>query len=225
MTDSTASATAGGPLLFVSYAHEDKELCRRLVLMLGLVLKARGYDVWWDQAMVAGTWSDQIERSLQRAVAGLLLVSEHSLTSRFVMEEELPRLLARGVVAPVYGRPCPWESVPAVAALQFLGSTEKALAEMDESRGELAAALSALAKQAPDFLGLRPVASPPGAAPSAWLAAACSACTARVGSASPSSPSPWPATRPCGERSPTASTGWCWVSGRTRWQPKPLSPA
>jgi WD40 repeat protein len=170
MTDSTASATADGPLLFVSYAHEDKELCRRLVLMLGLVLKARGYDVWWDQAMVAGTWSDQIERSLQRAVAGLLLVSEHSLTSRFVMEEELPKLLARGVVAPVYGRPCPWESVPAVAALQFLGSTEKALAEMDESRGELAAALSALAKQAPDFLGLRPVADEP--VPSAGAEAA-----------------------------------------------------
>jgi len=159
--------TAGRPLLFVSYAHEDKELCRRLVLMLGLVLKARGYDVWWDQAMVAGTWSNQIEGSLRRAVAGLLLVSEHSLTSRFVMEEELPRLLVRGAVAPVYGRPCPWETVPAIAALQFLGSTEKALAEMDESRGELAAALSALAKQAPDFLGLRPVADEPGPFPGA----------------------------------------------------------
>ncbi|HZD00302.1 MAG TPA: NB-ARC domain-containing protein [Actinomycetes bacterium] len=151
------SAAADRPLLFVSYAHEDKELCRRLVLMLGLVLKARGYDVWWDQAMVAGAWSDQIEDSLQRAVAGVVLVSEHSLTSPFVMEEELPKLLVRGVVAPVYGGPCPWESVPAIAALQFLGSSEKALAEMDESRGELAAALSALAKQAPDFLGLRPV--------------------------------------------------------------------
>ena len=45
---------AVGPLIFVSYAREDKELCRRLVLMLGLVLKARGYDVWWDQAMAAG---------------------------------------------------------------------------------------------------------------------------------------------------------------------------
>ena len=152
-------ATAGGPLLFVSYAREDRELCRRLVLMVGLVLKARGYDVWWDQAMVAGAWSDQIEASLQRAAAGIVLVSEHSLTSPFVMEEELPRLLLQGVVAPVYGRPCPWESVPAIAALQFLGSTEKALAEMDESRGELAAALSAIAKQAPDFLGLRPITS------------------------------------------------------------------
>jgi WD40 repeat protein len=170
MSDSMAGATAGGPLLFVSYAREDKELCRRLVVMLGLVLKARGYDVWWDQAMVAGKWSDQIEDSVQRAVAGLLLVSEYSLTSRFVLEEELPRLLARGVVAPVYGRPCPWESVPAIAALQFLGSTEKALAELDESRGELAAALSALAKQAPDFLGLRPIADEPVPLPGAEAA-------------------------------------------------------
>ena len=150
-------ATAGSPLLFVSYAREDKELCRRLVLMLGLALKARGYEVWWDQVMVAGPWRDQIEGPLQRAAAGLVLVSEHSLTSPFVMEEELPRLLDRVVVAPVYGRPCPWEAVPAIARLQFLGSTEKALAELDEERGELAAALSALAKQAPDFLGLDPV--------------------------------------------------------------------
>src|SRR5215207_9954822 len=98
MSDSMAGPSAAGPLLFVSYAHEDKELCRRLVAMLGLALKARGYDVWWDQAMVAGRWTDQIEDSLQRAAAGLLLVSEYSLTSRFVMEEELPRLLARGAV-------------------------------------------------------------------------------------------------------------------------------
>ncbi|HEX9316597.1 MAG TPA: toll/interleukin-1 receptor domain-containing protein, partial [Actinomycetota bacterium] len=125
------SLTAVGPLIFVSYAREDKELCRRLVLMLGLVLKARGYEVWWDQAMAAGAWRDQLEGTLQQAVAGVLLVSEYSLTSQFVLEEELPELQARGPVAPVYGRPCPWESVPAIARLQFLGSTEKALAEMD----------------------------------------------------------------------------------------------
>jgi WD40 repeat protein len=165
MTGAAAGPTAGDPLLFVSYAHEDRELCRRLVLMLGLVLKARGYDVWWDQAMVGGTWSDQIEASLRRAVAGLLLVSEHSLSSRFVMEEELPKLLARCVVAPVYCRPCPWEAVPSVAALQFLGPTDKALAELDEGHGELAAVLSAIAKQAPEFFGLRPAAAEPAPSP------------------------------------------------------------
>jgi WD40 repeat protein len=153
--------TESGPLLFVSYAREDQQLCGRLVLMLGLVVKARGYEVWWDQAMVAGAWRDQLEGKLQRAVAGILLVSEDSLTSEFVLEKELPRLLARGPVAAVYGRPCPWKSVPAVEALQFLGSTEKALAELDESRGELAKALSDLASRAPDFLGLRPIAVVP----------------------------------------------------------------
>jgi hypothetical protein len=30
-------------VVFVSYADEDKEICRRLVLMLGLVLGERGY--------------------------------------------------------------------------------------------------------------------------------------------------------------------------------------
>jgi WD40 repeat protein len=165
-------AMAGSPLLFVSYAREDKELCRRLVLMLGLVLKGRGYEVWWDQVMVAGPWRDQIDGPLQRAAAGLVLVSEHSLTSPFIMEEELPRLLDRVVVAPVYGRPCPWEAVPAIARLQFLGSTERALAELDEERGELAAALSAIAKHAPDFLGLDPVVAGWPLAPAAAAAPA-----------------------------------------------------
>ena len=120
-----SSAQADRPLVFVSYAHEDKELCRRLVLMLGLVLRERGYGAWWDQTMVAGAWRDQIHDSLDRAVASLLLVSEYSLTSEFIINEELPLLLARGRVAPVYARPCPWRSVSVIAGLQFLGSTER----------------------------------------------------------------------------------------------------
>jgi WD40 repeat protein len=147
-----SSAQADRPLVFVSYAHEDKELCRRLVLMLGLVLRERGYGAWWDQTMVAGAWRDQIYDSLDRAVASLLLVSEYSLTSEFIINEELPLLLARGRVAPVYARPCPWRSVSAIAGLQFLGSTERALTE--RRAGDLAAALTDLAQRAPDFLGL-----------------------------------------------------------------------
>jgi WD40 repeat protein len=152
-----ADAPAGGPLVFVSYAREDRELCRRLVLMLGLVLKPRGYGVWWDQVMVAGAWRNQLDEHLERAAAGVLLVSEHALASHFIQKEELPKLLANGPVAPVYGSPCPWQSDAVIAALQFLGSTDKALAELDESRGELAAALNVLAREAPDFLQLPPI--------------------------------------------------------------------
>jgi WD40 repeat protein len=146
-----SSAGAERAVVFVSYAHEDKEICRRLVLMLGLVLGERGYGVWWDQTMTAGAWRAQIADSVDRTVASLLLVSEYSLTSEFIMNEELPRLLVRGPVAPVYLRPCPWRSVPVVAQLQFLGSTEEALTERV---GDLAAHLTHLAQQAPDFLGL-----------------------------------------------------------------------
>ncbi len=145
--------SADRPLVFVSYAHEDKELCRRLAVMLGIVLKARGYDLWWDQTMVAGDWNPQIDEALERAVAGIVLVSVDSLASEFVMERELPRLRQRGRVAPVYARPCPWPSVPAIAELQFLGSAERWLAE-DENRGELEVSLNAIATKAPDFLGL-----------------------------------------------------------------------
>jgi len=154
-------------VIFVSYAREDKEVCRRLVLMLGLVLGERGYDVWWDQTMVAGAWRDQIDAALDVAVAGLLLVSEYSLTSEFIMREELPRLLARGPVAPVYARPCPWRAVRAVADLQFLGPTDQALTEYP---GDLAALLTDIAQQAPDMLRLPRRESPvlaPAPAPAA----------------------------------------------------------
>jgi TIR domain len=172
-----SSARADRPLVFVSYAREDRELCRRLALMLGLVLGERGYRVWWDQAMVAGDWRDQVDGSLDSAVAGLLLVSEYSLTSEFIMDEELPRLLARGRVAPVYARPCPWSSVPVIAGLQFLGSTERALTERGR---DLAAALTDLAQRAPDFLGL------PTLAPRSSAGAAVAVSMPRAGAAVPS---------------------------------------
>ena len=95
---------ADRPLIFLSYAHEDRELCRLVSLMLGIVLKARGDDLWWDQALTSGEWNPQIEAALERAVGGLILVSPASLTSEFIMERELPALLRRGRVAPVYAR-------------------------------------------------------------------------------------------------------------------------
>jgi TIR domain len=146
--------TEGDPFLFVSYAHQDRELCRRLVVLLRLALRSRGYDVWWDQAMLAGPWRDQIDDALRRAIAGVVLISEHALASPYVMEQELPVLLQRGPVAPIYGGPCSWRNVQTLAALQFLGSSERALVELDEATGELTAALSALARRAPQFLRL-----------------------------------------------------------------------
>jgi WD40 repeat protein len=150
--------TEGDPFLFVSYAHQDRELCRRLVVLLRLALRSRGYDVWWDQAMLAGPWRDQIDDALRRAVAGVVLISEHALASLYVMEQELPVLLQRGPVAPIYGGPCSWRDVEVLAALQFLGSSERALVELDEATGELTAALSALARRTPLFLRLFPAA-------------------------------------------------------------------
>lgn len=156
LTDANEDSAAGSPVLFVSYAREDRELCRRLALMLSLVLESRGYDVWYDEALGGGRWRDQIEAAIERAVASVLLVTPHSLKSKFVMEVELPQLLSRGVVAPVYGSRCRYRRFPEIAALQFLGGTSKPLGTLDDARGELAAALSAIAEQAPGFLSLPP---------------------------------------------------------------------
>lgn len=66
------------PYIFVSYAHKDSD--RVLPLLEGL--SARGYRVWYDAGIEAGTeWPDYIAEHLENAAAVLAFLSESSLAS------------------------------------------------------------------------------------------------------------------------------------------------
>lgn len=89
-------APQSGPLVFISYAHEDA----------GWLLKVRGalrplervaiLSVWDDRSIRAGeSFALTIEGAIANARVALLLVSDAFLDSDFIRDTELPRLLAR----------------------------------------------------------------------------------------------------------------------------------
>jgi hypothetical protein len=84
-------------------------------------------DVWSDDAILPGEdWRAAITAGLDGADVAILLLSAGFLASRFINDEEVPRLLARrakeGVrVIPVLLRSCPWEMHPVLKTLQMRG--------------------------------------------------------------------------------------------------------
>ena len=86
------------PYIFISYAHKDSD--RVLPLLEGLF--SRGYRVWYDAGIEAGTeWPDYIAEHLENAGAVLAFLSEASLASvncrqeiMYALDLEKPALTA-----------------------------------------------------------------------------------------------------------------------------------
>src|SRR5262249_2598283 len=108
------SAGPARDVVFVSYSHRDREWLRRLLVLLGPVVRNRRLEVWADEYIPVGEdWQRAIDGAVDRAALGLLLVSGDFLASRFIIEVELPALLERRVrLAPVLVHDCLWEHEP-----------------------------------------------------------------------------------------------------------------
>lgn len=80
--------------IFISYSHSDSEWLNKLKRFL-TVLEQQGTIKFWDddQLEAGDLWEPQIKEALDSAVAGVLLVSQEFLASKFIKERELPRLL------------------------------------------------------------------------------------------------------------------------------------
>ena len=82
--------------IFLSYAREDIETAKRLAA----VLRARGWEVWWDTRLKAGeVWDEVIERALEGACCVLVLWSGISINKRWVRAEASSGL-ERGILVP-----------------------------------------------------------------------------------------------------------------------------
>jgi hypothetical protein len=144
------------PTIFVSYCHRD-EVWKHLVVQHLRVLEPEGaFEVWEDRRIAAGAdWLPEITEAIDRAAVAVLLVSADFLGSRFVLGEEVPRLLERRAkdglrIVPLVVRPCAWQRVGWISTIQCRPKDGAALSGMREAEAE--ATLSHFALEVSDLL-------------------------------------------------------------------------
>ena len=104
------------PSIFICYSHQDKGWRDRLLKFLQ-PLNDEEQIVWSDLDIQPGDiWDEKIKDSLSQVTIAMVLVSQDLLNSRYVKNEELPRLLQRReqegvVIIPIFVRHCTVKSV------------------------------------------------------------------------------------------------------------------
>ena len=139
-------------VVFISYAHEDDDLRRRLEVLLKPLVRKNRLEIWADDRIgVSRVWSQEIDGNLGRAEFAVLLISADFLASDYVMDVELPRLVQRRVpLICVPAGPCGWHDVENLARVQWPLPPERPLSGMSaqERDGALMVVYGALAKLA-----------------------------------------------------------------------------
>ncbi len=147
-----------GPTVFISYSHKDESWKDQFVTQLRVLELEGAFVLWEDRQIAAGDdWRAEIETGLSAARAAVLLISADFLTSKFIRDTEIPRLLERraaeGVrILPLIVRPCPWRRVEWLAAIQCRPKDGRALTE--GAPVQIEKDLSALAEEVADLLKL-----------------------------------------------------------------------
>jgi hypothetical protein len=101
--------------LFVSYARQDRQHVKTLLMHLGPLKAAHELDIFADHGIQPGaSWNDEIRNQLDTADIVLLLVSAAFLDSRYICQVELKRALERrsqglAIVVPILLQACDWE--------------------------------------------------------------------------------------------------------------------
>jgi len=128
-------------VVFVSYSREDAEWRRKFVEMLKPVVREWRLEVWCDERNLVGyEWRPQLAEAIGRSRAALLLVSPSFLASDFIMQQELPALIERGVhLVCVLVRPCLWEQVGALERVQWAHDPNRdgPVASSDDAEGQI----------------------------------------------------------------------------------------
>ncbi len=79
--------------IFVSYAHRDELLLKKLKMHLKPLSRQGLIDLWYDRNISAGAeWEREIDKHLENAQIILLLISPE--LERSILEQRMPRSLA-----------------------------------------------------------------------------------------------------------------------------------
>ncbi len=142
--------------VFISYSHKDEEWKDRLVTHLGVLERQGILDLWNDRRIALGDdWRPEIENAISRASIAILMVSANFLTSKFIVDEELPKFLERRAndglrVIPLIVRPCAWKRVDWLAKLQ--GGTKDNKPLSSGSEYEIDSVLAALTDKVAEII-------------------------------------------------------------------------
>jgi hypothetical protein len=104
-------------LIFISYSHHDEKWRDLLVKHLRVLQRDDSFSVWTDEEIGMGEdWETKIREALENACVAILLVSADSLTSNFILREEVARLLEKRAneglrFIPIIIRHCGWQGI------------------------------------------------------------------------------------------------------------------
>lgn len=117
--------------IFISYSHKDEPFKDELVTMLAGLQRRGIVDAWHDRRIEAGDeWYKSIQNAMDDGDIAILLVSPDYLASRFIQEDEQPKLLKRreemkARVMPIIIRPCVWQSEEAISFFKSCRKTDR----------------------------------------------------------------------------------------------------
>lgn len=128
--------------VFVSYSHKDAPFLDRLRVHLRPLEKQGLMDLWDDTKIEAGDrWKAAIEEALGRARVAILLVSADFLASDFIVDNELPPLLAKAEsdgtrIVPIIVKPCRFRRDDTLNRFQAINDPASPLVSMSEGEQE-----------------------------------------------------------------------------------------
>lgn len=116
--------------IFVGYAHKDKPMIKQLVK----ALKDSGWTVWWDPNVRAGKyWDPEIQKALEESRCVIVVWSEASILSKYVLEKEAAIGKQRGVLVPVLLNtvtiPKPFDEIQAQSLIGWNGKRTHSIFE------------------------------------------------------------------------------------------------
>jgi hypothetical protein len=128
--------------VFVSYSHRDAQFLNRLRIHLKPLEKQGLLDLWDDSKIGIGDqWKVVIQEALGRARVAILLISADFLASEFIVENELPPILAKAesdgtLIVPVIVKYCRFSRDKNLSRFQSINDPATPLASMSDSGQE-----------------------------------------------------------------------------------------
>lgn len=144
------------PTVFISYSHKDEPWKDRLAAHLGVLERQQLLNFWDDRQIRAGAnWLNDIRDAIAGAQVVVLLVSANSLTSSFILNEEVRSFLQRrstdGLqIVPIIIKPCAWDAVDWLARIQVRPKDGRPLSAGSEH--QIDADLTEIAKEIRELL-------------------------------------------------------------------------